>query len=451
MDFVRPVTIAAYRSGLQRLSYRHRRADALVYRALVDEARRRGATTPHREIAQLFQRSLGQGVDVGTNPWAEPRYDGKTALDLNQLLSLRFLEGFEGNKNPASDMRDRERREAVPGAVDPIGRDLISLLEAYGELWSSTELTGAISALIGFRLFQLPLRLAHAARTLLDGGEASDVTSGEAINPLEMYCDFTRRKRSPSDSLAQSSVERDLERLRRFFSDRLLLRSVQQAAGEWEEHEDVLDLDPPDQLRALAGLVEDRDVNAVMRRQLRSLRSDFEEATNQADGVHLVDQVKASGISPADQLKMVLVEGLRKNGLEKQVSWFWSTGGQSSGGQHRPYALLDGVRRTRSTWRYSPSEELVVVLVAMCFVEDSSPGSVRVLSRMPIAELLSRMERRFGILISRPPEDLQSADARAGSSENLEAFTRHLQLLGCFRGLSDDFSAQYVTPPRRVS
>ena len=62
--------------------------------------------------------------------------------------------------------------------------------------------------------------------------------------------------------------------------------------------------------------------------------------------------------------------------------------------------------------------------------------------------MLRRLHDRFGILIDRPPADFDSADARAGAAENLSAFTQRLKLLGCFQGLSDDFSAQFVTRPR---
>ena len=52
------------------------------------------------------------------------------------------------------------------------------------------------------------------------------------------------------------------------------------------------------------------------------------------------------------------------------------------------------------------------------------------------------------MIIDRPPAFLDTADARAGVSENLDAFTRTLQLLGCFNSMSDDFSAQSVSRPR---
>lgn len=83
----------------------------------------------------------------------------------------------------------------------------------------------------------------------------------------------------------------------------------------------------------------------------------------------------------------------------------------------------------------------------MVFVDE---GGQRTTSRLPIREVLARLEKRFGLLIASPPPDLDSADARAGAAENLAAFTQRMKLLGCYEGLSDDFSAQFVTRPREA-
>lgn len=69
---------------------------------------------------------------------------------------------------------------------------------------------------------------------------------------------------------------------------------------------------------------------------------------------------------------------------------------------------------------------------------------------MPAAKLLNRLQKRFGILVDRPPSDFESATTRAAASENRSAFLRQLQLLGCFDGLSDDLSAQMVRRPREA-
>lgn len=446
MDFVRPLTVAAYRAGLPKSRSRHRRADALAYRSMLNEVRRRGGGQSRAEVGELFRRSLGHGVDLGVSPWPEPRYDGHTEVDVNELLALHFLETFGGHRNVKTDDKSLDRREAVPGATDPLGRDLILMLTAFGSTWSPTEIVSGMAALLSVRLFQLPLRLALACRALLEGRPAPDVSEPLAANPLEIYCDFTRRRGGPSDELARLSVARDLECLRGFFADRLRLRSVSQAASMSVKHADVAQLDPPDQLKALAALVGEPEIEMAMKIQLNRIEMELDDSDSSQEGRRLIAELKASGLSGTDQLVTVLVEGLRKRGLENQEKWFWSTGGLVAKGANRPYALLDGTVRARSTWRYAPGEELLTVMLSMCFVEESG----RVVFQLPIAEVLDRLRTRFGILIAQPPSDMDNADARAGANENLQAFIRQLQLLGCFRGLSDDFSAQYVTRPRQA-
>jgi hypothetical protein len=128
--------------------------------------------------------------------------------------------------------------------------------------------------------------------------------------------------------------------------------------------------------------------------------------------------------------------------VSNQVQWFHSTGGIA-----KNYGFLNGTLRGRSTWRYAPSDETLTTLLMMCFVQDDGKRTAR---RLPIQELLLRLEKRFGILIDRPPAVFDSADSRAGAAENQLAFAQRLKLLGCFESLSDDFSAQFVRQPREA-
>jgi hypothetical protein len=57
------------------------------------------------------------------------------------------------------------------------------------------------------------------------------------------------------------------------------------------------------------------------------------------------------------------------------------------------------------------------------------------------------LERRWGILINRPPPLLDNATNREAAAANLEAFKRRLRQMGYFEALSDDFTAQYVIDP----
>ena len=114
MDYVRPLTIASYRSGLPKSKSRHRKADALIQRTIMREILRKGGVQPEAETAKLFTATLGHGVDVGLNPWSEPHYDETSTVDITELLALRFLETFPGNKNPARDPQASKTDDAVP-------------------------------------------------------------------------------------------------------------------------------------------------------------------------------------------------------------------------------------------------------------------------------------------------------------------------------------------------
>jgi hypothetical protein len=432
MGYLRPLTIAAYRTGLPKTASRNRRSDALTYQSMERILTARGSANPSAEIEKLFLDTFGRGVDLGTAPWDSPRYDGSTELDIDTLLALRFIEGFTGSQKLS---RERVRLDPpVPQAIDPLGQDLLTFLELYGPNLPVSEAYAHISALLSLRLFQLPLVTAYAVRAMLSGQETP-----HGSNPTQMYCDFVRRRGSASDELSRVCVARDLEIMRTFFGDRLLLRSLGQAVSMLPTPPELGE-SAEEELRSLASLQSDQAMQMALLMQIQSIHTELGDDT---DGREFIDDVRKSpGLSPADQLTAILVEGLRKRGLENQVKWFYNTGGIT-----KPYGLLAGTLRARSTWRYSPSDEALTTLLSMCFVE---PDGKRTVRRLPIRNVLERLEQRFGILIDRPPAELDSADARAGAAENLAAFTRQLKLLGCFQGLSDDFTAQFVTQPREA-
>lgn len=114
-------------------------------------------------------------------------------------------------------------------------------------------------------------------------------------------------------------------------------------------------------------------------------------------------------------------------------------------GGRRDYALLSGTKSKPVTWKYKMGDSLLVTLINLCFLDDK--GILQKRRHLEMSELLQRLESRFGVLINRPPRELDSPEARAAAVENFAAFTRNLKVLGYFEGLSDDFAAQYVTRP----
>jgi hypothetical protein len=440
MDYLQPLTIATYRSGLPK-SRRNRRADELTYRSLLLAVRGAGQTHPEQIIMKLFMDVFGAGVDLGPMPSATPRYDESTCIDINSLLCLRLLEVFPGNAKlfKAKELPDF----AVPGAVAPLGGDVLAFLRLYGALMPPAEAMSHLAALLSLRLFQLPLRTAAAAHAVLQHQPTADLDKPDADNPLEIYCDFTRRRGGPSDELSQRCVQRDLDNLGSFFADRLLLRTLYQALVLVGGGNSVREMPASQQLRAISDMRTDPEMILALRMQLRAIEQALDDSVSGDEGRAFIDEVRHSGLSVPEQLTTVLVDGLRKGGMEKQVAWFWSTGGIN-----KTYGLLAGTQKARTTWRYAPSDELLTALLTLCFVE---PSGTRTRAKLPIAEVLRRLEQRFGLLIARPPVMLDGPDSRAGAADNLDAFVRKLQLLGCFQSLSDDFSAQFVNRPREAA
>lgn len=445
IDYLRPVTAAVYRSGLPRLR-RDRRADVLVYSSCLTELSRRGTDQgATRVLREATIKALGVGIDFGQTAEDAPQYDGQSPVDVTARLSLLFMDGIP--EPTGLGKREDYPARTLPGAMDPIGTDLLDCLSAYGGALPAVEITQHLLALMGIRLFQLPLRYARAFRALLEDGElVEDCTVGLGDNPLELYCDFTRVRGSESEALAKTCVQRDLEVMRQFFADRLYLRTLirlDEFLPELTQELQTLRDQPMEKLRFVLQRAETEDVRRALQFRLGGLRGLLEKSPEHEAGVKLLEAMQNAGATVDEQLTQLLVEGLRKRGLENQVKWFWSTGGIN-----KPYGLLRGTQKARRTWRYEPSDPLLLAMLLVCFAEDNG---TRTRAEMPVAELIERLRARFGVLIDRPPAGLDGPDTRAAASANRAAFLRQLQLLGCFDGLSDDLAAQIVRRPREAA
>ncbi|MGC5032465.1 methylation-associated defense system protein MAD7 [Micromonospora sp. DT229] len=442
MDYVLPLTIASYRAGLPKSRSRHRHAETLVYDLLIDELQRRSVEAPESNLHERFRHAVGGGVHIGTPATWVATYDGKSDIDINALLSLYFLEQFEPSS--ALDKTRDFRGSAVPGATRELASDLLDYLTAYSGRLTPSAFIDRFAALISLRLFQLPLRVARSMRHLLKTGEKSEDMGDDltGVNPLELYCDFTGVRGSASDELARQCVQRDLEITRGFLPDRLLLRSLRDAVAMLGKRgQEMKSLPMAD---SLVEMVREKDnplVSAYAVIKMQAIEQETRDSSVGTDeDLDLIARITASAARPpVEQLTQLLIEGLAGKGLENQIRWFWSTGGVQ-----KPYGLLTGALTSRRSWRYAPSDDLIVALLLVCFTQ--SDGR-RTRPSMPIADLLLQLRARFGILIDRPPAAFDSVDNRAAAASNLEAFKRRLQLLGCFDGLSDDFSAQFVKHP----
>ncbi|MDA7843782.1 hypothetical protein N9A16_01120 [Pontimonas sp.] len=477
IDYLAPITSAAYRTGFPRLA-RHRGADKMIHDLMANFLEALGVEGPHQVLRKYCEVSIGKGVDFGALPHNEPKYDGASNLDLNQLLALRFIELFDTEGLDNKTDSEGFSGVAIPGALIPLARDLVALFQVMageagkGRTWSVSDSFSALRSVIAVRLFQLPLRLSGALRSALVGGNSSDLwkqpTAEEGQetlraqwdNPLELYCDFTDVANSMSESIAKQSVGRDLDVLRLFFRDRMLFRATVQAGSQTPNREIFLgDANRPKSRRSIFEEVlraqEDPGYHAAANWYLNNIESQLKDEggeTLDPASLRIVKEARTVFGNPLVAFAQVIVSSRENEGVDGLIKWIKATGGLQSAGLPKGYGILRGQEGARSSWKYRPAEELILNLVDMCFIDPPNSATspvARARIKLPLSVLLARLRERYGILIDKPPSFLDNPETRQAASGNLKAFTGFLRDVGCFQTLSDDFAGNEVLRPRR--
>lgn len=507
MWYVRPVTPGVIRSALPKQkspSVRH--ADTWLYRSALDFYRLASTPlddTPRRsDIAKLLLDN--SGVEIRHDPTnGEPFYDGTSEVDLNSRLVMQFLSTFtdavdplsrieHGESFPSEPWNAAKRSKSkyptgildqpvlefegpkfkhslealtlVPGAILPLGQVAVVLLRQFHGRGLAGQFSEQLAGLLSVPLLQAPIRVARATRQLLTDVNAPlsedfnplgnyDRGPGRlAGNPSEMYCDFTNGLNPLSVEIARKCVSRDLEWHQRLLRDRLYVRSLTMThamlgAAEREELRLLRSTSQLEYVRTLLLRIESQSFGDAARIVLLNLRNQLAGGSEkELELSDLLGEMELKFENQFECLNEFLVESLggRGEALEMQRRIFASVGGLRGDNEPKEYSLLAGNKRSDS-WRYSPSDSLLLAMLNFVF---SSDDGLRKRDQMPLNELISVLRERLGVLIDSVPQQLLSNETRAAALTNREAFTRKLQVLGCFEGLSDDTDYQRVTAPR---
>ena len=501
--YIKPVTLGVIRAGLPRGTYMIRHADIWAYRLCLEELGLRGVSNKRSQLRETVHKALGEGIEMSAQSFQsdEPVYDEKTDIDITALLAMRLLSRFTEARPgdeitpgkpqeiwPTDRWNDDVRKDSkhisgltpkefkdlkligpspespieqlvvFPNAFLPLGRDLFDLLSNYGQSISHTELTQHCIGLMALRLFQAPLRVARSLKTLETHEQIEN--SSKEKNPLEMYCDFTNGSVKGSVELAKSCVRRDIEIHHELLRDRLQLR-VLSWIGDL-----IMDRDTRDKLKeirkvsvasyykALIELKNDPMFEQAGLLKLHQFQTSLDSETE--ENVEMwkqhIQAWEESGLRPYEIVLQILrtANNPGSRAPAQHFQWFWTSGGLLNSPPHRSYAVLSGSVKHKSTWRYSPTDSLLVSMLMACFVQ-SDGGHQWVENELRLTEVIKRFEHRFGVLIDRPPLDFQNADSQRVALLNKQAFVRKLQLLGCFEGLSDDPDYQLVSRPRKAN
>lgn len=465
LDYIAPVTAAAYRSGLPRERQRHRRADEVVYYSMASELATRGETHFQKVLGELCKQTIGVGIDFGPTA-GEPVYDNVTPLDINTVFALRFIETFPQSQAQPKPPKIELQQPAFTGAVAPMGRDLVSTFQiAAYEKWQVSDVYKSLSSILTLRLLQLPLRMATALRCVLTDQVAVDLLPAEELisdltsekswkNPLEMYCDFTGQAGSASDSLAKLSVARDLDLLRGFFRDRMLIKALLHVANSTHKSE-IADLQQHQVVPFLKSIMNTERVDiaaSILLTEIQDALVDPESGeVLDGESMETFDSIMNSKQSNIQKFAEILSIGNEHDGVEGLLKWYRTVSGLGSQTNTNSTHVVQGTVGARQTWKYSLSDDMLVGLLDLCFSVDEELEQNEVPRMRPslsAEKVISALKNRFGILIAEPPAAFDTPENRAAAAQNLEAFLGVLRQLGCYQGLSDDFNAQYVTRPR---
>jgi hypothetical protein len=274
-----------------------------------------------------------------------------------------------------------------------------------------------------------------------------------------MYCDFTNGSLTGSVELSKLCVRRDIELHHDLLESRLRLR-VLSWIGDLTDattRKRLLELRQTSIAHYYKELLDLRHTEKFEQTGLLKLQQfqaslDSENEETSGNWRQLIRDWESAGLKSFDILLEILKSAYSPGSRApaQHFQWFWTSGGLLNSPPHRPYALLGGSVKHKSTWRYEPSDTLLMSILMACFVEGSGEHQW-VTPELRLTEVIQRIEARFGILIDRPPRNLVNADNQRIAALNKQAFVKKLQLFGCFEGLSDDPEYQLVNRPRKAN
>ncbi len=415
-----PYTVLAHKAGFPVESSRHRGADTFIYQAL-----REYLNKADRELLEAVKIIFGHGVTIGNIPDLGGNYDGNTELDTITRLSIAFLDGFQNTRTGLN--REPNVTAACPKLANELAEDLLTFLFKYYENMPSQALIYNLLALINFELFNYTLKLVYAVNALVRDPEILPPAMCEPLEPSapQLYLDFTQDVRGRSHEMAKECVRRDIEAFQQFLSSNLLLRlldsyvvSLRRNVQRKLRIDTILEGNEsgPLYLQGLLRLRDDPSLAALFEAQARldeerireenTLPEDTGNVSNEEE-LNWLDDITDVVDSDIERVVNLLADGQRDIALKHYVTWYWSVGGM-----REPHGLLAGTVKSRPSWRYAPSNDLLAVLVQVAAARLSRQG----IQSIRLQECLQFLERRYG-------------------------------KMGIFRDLSDDFTIQRLHPP----
>jgi hypothetical protein len=450
-----PYSLLSHKPDFPTESSRQRNADTFIYQAL------RKSMGSDDNLRYFLKKYLGKGIELNNAPDMGGGYDGVTELDTMSRLSIALIDGFEATKAGLSKL-ERNNASPCPTLVEELAKDILGYLFSYTERMPMEALTYNLKAVINFELFIYTLKVIYGINQLVKQPDQLPAAMQERFTASlpEIYLDFTAQKGSISQQMAINSVRDHIEAYQLFLRSLLTLRQLDSYAEILKrnprykrEIELALDgqISGASYLQGLLSLIEHPSlgirIDALAQLDEEKIREanygDDDESREQVD--QWFETLLSGAESDFDRLITLLTEGQRNKSMTNLIAWF-----SGVGGLHKPFGLLRGDTRSRLSWRYEASNDLLGVLVqlASARMAPQRQGDNPIeLPAIRLSDFLHFLEERFGILVDRPPSQFQGADHTAAARDNLRAMLARLRQMGIFTDLSDDFTVQRLHPP----
>lgn len=443
IEFVTPNTLLTYKTGLPKPSSRQRNVPRFLYHAMCNSGLE-GSSNERRLNVQLWLRDVfGAGIQMQETPPYDGKYDGVTDVDVHTLLTLRLLEQFDTGAISNQDLR--EPTACLPQQAKQVGENILLLLRGYRDLLPANFIGRMLMATINLDLLTYTQRLMTNVAALCRTGKMP--VEGSSIP--EVYLDVTGDRTSQSDSLARLCVERDLEATGKHFEHNLRLFTLDRMRELSETLQNLIpcndDAPVGVYLEALMDAENSEPIKVRAEVELEAILQESQaDVSSDSERQQTKDELRAliSRKGTIGGLNTAICGALRAKGVQSYTQWY-----KGVGGLNRPYGLLLGNTQGPRNWRYTLTDELLRTLVYLNAV-DRHRGNINEARPVPsirLDEFLVWMRERFGIVIDRPPQGMDSTSSRAAAAGNFNAFKVRLRQTGFFRGLSDDFNVQNLT------
>ncbi len=451
--YLQPLTYMTLKAGFPSETSRLRNVHYFIYKLLLDALVRKYGEPKKAllDIRNALRSAFAEGVnglpesDAGVS--IDGTYDGVTELDVETLLSLRFMDVFP--KAEISTKRVGADRPVCQGQAKRFMEGFVKFIMVYKDRMPARELIYNLQALINFELLIYTLKLIYGTNFLVKNHKIpSQFGDDDGYSFPHLYVDFGDVHKSLSREIARQCTSRDIQEISQFFTSNLLLRTLDLIIENNPRFSlKYDDSEPADYLLTLLEFKEDPYVQATADIYIHSIKNiNVDEGhNNNSDSVinEFFNKCNEQYEDSMDRLVSVLDQAQRNSGGQRLFLWFRDVGGVA-----KEFGIVKGSIKNRNTWAYVMSNDLLWTLVHLAAINPENlkqdyPDRIRLL------DFLEFLKKRYGILIKEVPEEFKSIDANKAARENLFSLQRRLKQMGLFENLSDDYEAQYITPQYR--